>query len=144
MKNTIKHTFHYSHPVEDVWDYLTKPELIAQWLMENDFKPVVGHEFKFKTRPLPQFNFDGIAYCKVLEVVPLQKLSYTWKGGPGNGETNLDSVVVWTLTPTANGTELHLEHSGFVDENTTIFAAMDAGWGKNIAKIEELIKAAKV
>ncbi len=144
MKNTIKHTFHYSHSAEDVWEYLTKPELIAQWLMQNDFKPVVGHEFTFKTKPLPQFDFDGIAYCKVLEVVPFQKLSYTWKGGPGNGETNLDSVVVWTLTPTANGTELHLEHSGFVDKNTTIYAAMDAGWGKNIAKIEELIKAAKV
>ncbi|NLR82909.1 helix-turn-helix transcriptional regulator [Chitinophaga eiseniae] len=25
-----------------VWDYLIKPELMEQWLMKNDFQPVVG------------------------------------------------------------------------------------------------------
>lgn len=142
MNNTITHTIRYEHPPETVWEYLTKSELIEQWLMPNDFQPVVGCDFQFRTKPLPQFEFDGIAHCKVLEIEPFKKLSYTWKGGI-NGKTTLDSVVVWTLTPIATGTELHLEHSGYVDKNTAIYAAMDAGWLKNIKKIADLIIAAK-
>ncbi len=138
MTRTIKHSFFYAHAPEVVWEYLTKPELIAQWLMENDFEPSIGHAFTFKTRPLPDFDFDGIVYCKVLEIVPLKKLSYSWKGGPGNGKTNLDSVVSWTLVAKDNGTELLLEHSGLV-ENVNIYTTMDQGWLKNITKINELI-----
>ncbi len=143
MTKSIQHTFHYSHAPEVVWEYLTKSELIAQWLMPNDFKPIAGHDFQFKTKPLPQFEFDGIAYCKVLEIEPFKKLSYSWKGGI-DGKTTLDSIVVWTLTPTATGTELHLEHSGYVDSNTAIYAAMNAGWLKNIKKIADLIIAEKI
>lgn len=138
MKNTITHTILYEHSPEAVWEYLTNSELLAQWLMPNDFQPVVGHDFQFRTRPLPQFDFDGIAHCKVLEIIPFKKLSYTWKGGTNNKIT-LDSIVVWTLTPIATGTELHLEHSGFVDNNTAIYAAMDAGWLKNMKEINSLI-----
>lgn len=138
MKNTITHTILYEHSPEAVWEYLTNSELLAQWLMPNDFQPVVGHDFQFRTRPLPQFDFDGIAHCKVLEIIPFKKLSYTWKGGTNNKIT-LDSIVVWTLTPIATGTELHLEHSGFVDNNTAIYTAMDAGWLKNMKEINSLI-----
>jgi uncharacterized protein YndB with AHSA1/START domain len=63
--------------------------------------------------PLPDYNFDGIVYCKVLEVVPFKKLSYSWKSGPGNGGITIDSLVVWTLDPKEGGTQLLLEHSGF-------------------------------
>src|SRR6185312_3963344 len=140
MTKSIKHTYRYSHAPEAVWDYLTRPELIAQWLMPTDFKPEVGHEFNFTTRPMPQFGFNGVVYCKVLEIVPNKKLVYSWKGGPGDGVTfTLDSVVKWTLTPTADGTELHLEHSGFRAEQETAFTMMDAGWGQNIGKVDELI-----
>ena len=86
MTKSIQHTFHYSHAPEVVWEYLTKAELIAQWLMENNFEAIVGHDFQFRTRPLPQYEFDGIAYCKVLEIIPFSKLSYTWNGGPVHGE----------------------------------------------------------
>ncbi len=140
MAKSIKHSFHYSHKPETVWDYLTKPELIAQWLMANDFKPIVGHEFNFTTRPLPQFGFNGMIYCKVLEIIPFKKLVYSWKGGPGDSVAfTLDSIVTWILKPTEIGCELMLEHSGFRDENINAYTMMDIGWGKNIAKIEELL-----
>jgi len=139
---TIKHTFFYSHNPESVWEYLTKAELMAQWLMPSDFKPIVGHDFQFKTKPMPNFNFDGIIYCKVLELVPNKKLVYSWKGGPGNGSMTLDSKVIWTLSPKENGTELLLEHNGFATDEAMlqIFKVMDAGWLQNITKIAELIK----
>src|SRR5690348_13568117 len=113
MKKSIRQEFFYSHPVEDVWDYLTKPELIAQWLMLNDFKPVVGHDFFFRTKPIPQLQLDGNMACTVLAVDPLKKLSYSWRGGPSEGVVTFDTIVVWTLEQTADGTILRLEHSGF-------------------------------
>ena len=33
-------------PPEKVWRALTQPQLIEEWLMKNDFKPLVGHTFK--------------------------------------------------------------------------------------------------
>ena len=138
MSRTIKHTIFYSHAPELVWEYLTKVELIEQWLMKSDFLPVIGHEFMFQTRPLPQFDFDGNIYCKVLEVVPQRKLVYSWKGGPAPGKITMDSTVKWILTPRNNGTELQLEHSGLI-ENAGIYQAMNEGWWKNIKRIDELI-----
>lgn len=140
MKNNIEHTVFFPHQPKDVWEFLTKPELIEQWLMKNDFAPVVGQQFCFWTKPLPQFDFDGTAYCTVLEVMPFKKLSYTWKGGPAPGKITLDSVVEWTLHQKDNGTELQLVHSGFKTvENFNIFTAMNDGWFRNMNKIGELL-----
>ncbi len=138
MSKSIKHTVHYSHKSKDVWEYLTKPELIAQWLMPNDFKPIVGNEFQFRHSCLPEYNLDGIVYCKVLEIIPYKKLSYSWKAGPGEGKISLDSIVTITLIEKDNGTELTLQHDGFTSLNNSVFAIMDAGWLKNIKKINEL------
>jgi uncharacterized protein YndB with AHSA1/START domain len=138
MTKTITHELFFPNPPSVVWDYLTKAELISQWLMENDFLPVIGHEFQFRMHPVPQIDFDGIVYCKVLEMIPNKRLTYSWKCGPGNGKITLDSLVVWTLVPHENGTQLLLENSGFKEmENFAIFSAMDEGWLKNMKKIYE-------
>jgi uncharacterized protein YndB with AHSA1/START domain len=142
MNTTIRHQLFYSHPVEKVWDYLTKAELLSQWLMENNFQLIDGHEFQLRTNPHPDFDFDGIFYCKVLEIIPLKKLSYSWKGGPGNGKISLDSVVVWTLVEQENGTALLLEHSGFKNENSMLYASMNEGWLKKMQKIAQRLNAA--
>src|SRR3954465_14827457 len=105
MTQVIKHEYFFPHPIEAVWDYLTKSELMAQWLMKNDFQPIVGFDFQFRTGPIPSLDFDGIFYCKVLEIVPLKKLSYSWKSGPGNAEITLESVVMWKLQATDKGTQ---------------------------------------
>ena len=139
MEQTIKHTIFYNHPASVVWEYLTKPELIELWLMKTDLQPIVGHEFTFTTRPLPQFNFDGIMKCKMIEVVPNEKLSYTWVGGM-NGVISLDSIVVWKLTEKSGGTELVLEHTGFNEASAMAFGPMNEGWWRNINKITELLK----
>jgi uncharacterized protein YndB with AHSA1/START domain len=91
---------------------------------------------------MPQFDFDGIVYCKVLEIIPFKKLSYSWKAGPGDGKINLDSIVTWTLIAKDNGTELLLDHSGMM-ENADIYSAMNVGWQQNMSKIAERINAAQ-
>ncbi|HQQ95778.1 MAG TPA: SRPBCC domain-containing protein [Cyclobacteriaceae bacterium] len=140
MSRSIKHQFFFPHSPQKVWDYLTKPELMEKWLMKTNFVPLVGHEFQFKTNAIPSLNFDGVFYCKVLEIVPLEKLSYTWQSGPGNGEITLDSVVTWKLESTNNGTQLFLDHSGFQkEENLAFYNGLTDGWLKNLKKIDNLL-----
>lgn len=135
MERTICHTWLFEHPKELVWEYLTNSELIAQWLMANDFKPIVGHKFMFDTKPKVKVGFDGKVYGEVLEVRPYQLLSYSWKGGPGNGKITLDSVVTWTLAAKGNRTELTLEHAGFKGlRNFLAYFFMNAGWNGKIKK----------
>ena len=41
------------HPPEKLWRALTQPHLIAEWLMKNDFQPVIGHRFRLRNDPQP-------------------------------------------------------------------------------------------
>ena len=56
-----------AHPPAKVWRALTEPELMARWLMPNDFRLEVGHRFTFTTEPKKAVGFDGIVHCEVLE-----------------------------------------------------------------------------
>jgi len=143
MQTQIAHDLFFSHAPATVWEYLTNSELMELWLMKNDFKPVVGHQFTFRTNPIPAMDFDGIMYCTVLEIVPAEKLVYSWKGGPGEGKITLDSTVQWTLHPKDNGTELRLLHTGFKEtDNIMMVTAMDKGWFSNMNKIATLLNEA--
>lgn len=129
MENIIRHQYFYEYPPETVWEYLTDSNLLAEWLMANNFKPIVGHKFQFKAKAKVNIGFDGNIYCEVLEVLPCQKLSYSWCGGPGNGKITLDSIVTWTLREKNDGTELLLEHKGFKGfKNYISYLVMNKGW----------------
>ena len=144
MEKSINHRLFFNQAPSEVWEYLTRSELIELWLMKNDFQPIVGHEFQFRHNPLPDFNFNGIVNCKVLEIVPLKKLSYSWKGEGTDGNISLDSIVVWTLQEKDGGTELQIMHTGFTDQQHPMaFAAMNNGWLQNMQKIPVLIDKAK-
>ena len=135
MAKIIKYDLFFPNPPEVVWEYLTDAELIALWLMKNNFKPILGYEFQVTTKPMPDIQFDGIFYCKVLAIEPLKSLSYSWHFGPGDGTLNT-SVVDWTLTPLNNGTQLELIHRGFEGASfIDLFTGMSAGWPKQIQKL---------
>jgi uncharacterized protein YndB with AHSA1/START domain len=123
------------HPPEKVWRVLTEPDLIASWLMPNDFRPQVGHRFTMRTRPAP--GFDGIVHCEVLAVEPSRRLSYSWRGGSKERQgygAFLDTVVTWTLSPGAGGgTRLRLDHDGFTVEQESTFNILRQGWSTNVA-----------
>jgi uncharacterized protein YndB with AHSA1/START domain len=116
------------HPPKKVWRALTDAKLIATWLMENDFKPEVGHKFFFRAPPQP--HWDGKVECEVLEVSPQERLRYSWRGGAG--DFRIDTTVTWTLTPTATGTLLKLEHAGQM--NQFALDGMGKGWRGHIAE----------
>jgi uncharacterized protein YndB with AHSA1/START domain len=96
-----------AHPPAKVWRALTDPDLLARWLMPNDFRPAVGHAFTFRTDPRPGAGFDGVVHCEVLALDPERQLCISWRGGP------LDTTVTWTLVPEGRGTRLFLVHDGF-------------------------------
>jgi uncharacterized protein YndB with AHSA1/START domain len=119
------------HPAEKIWRALTQSRLIEEWLMKNDFQPVVGHPFNFRANPVP--NWNGIIDCEVLEVEPISRLSYSW------GSMGLKSVVAWTLTPTEGGTHLRMEHSGFRSEEDAAYKGATYGWNKFIGSLERVV-----
>lgn len=120
------------YAAEKIWRTLTTGELIARWLMPNDFVASVGHRFTFRTRPMG--DWDGIVTCEVRACDPPRLLRYSWKGGadsnPAYG-SRLNSTVTWTLTPVDGGTHLRMVHDGFVfPGNQSAYDAMSPGWGK--------------
>ncbi len=129
------------HSPEKVWRTLTQAEMIAQWLMPNDFEPLVGHRFNFKTKPVG--DWDGVVHCEVLEVAPRERLKYSWVGGSDSNSaygTKLNSTVTWTLTPVEGGaTRVRMEHAGFGPGNEFAYDAMSHGWGRILARIGKLI-----
>ena len=88
------------HPPEKLWRALTQPHLIEEWLMKNDFAPTVGHRFKLRG------EWGGVLDCEVLVVEPNKELAYTWNHVHDDAAFNLQSTVIFTLTPTAAGTKL--------------------------------------
>jgi uncharacterized protein YndB with AHSA1/START domain len=121
----------FPHPPEKVWRALTQGSLIEQWLMSNDFEPVVGHQFKFRSTPMP--NWDGIINSKVLVIEPTSRLSYSW------ASLGLESVVTWTLTPTKAGTHVRMEQSGFPSQESSYYKGANYGWQKFIGGLEQVL-----
>ena len=114
------------YPPEKIWRALTQPHLIAEWLMKNDFQPVVGHRFDLRAD-------WGAVDCRVLELEPNKTLSYTWAA------LGLESVVTWTLTPTGTGTHLRMEQSGFRSDQKQAYHGARAGWQRFFASLEQVV-----
>lgn len=136
MKRSIKLNWFYPYSAEVIWDCLTDPEKLKQWNNINKtgtFKPEIG--FKWTETSKPRKGWDGKMYFEVLEIVPLKKISYSFRGGPNPGQMTLDTVVTWILVPRENGTELHLHHTGFegIKGMMTSFI-MEKGWNKHFAQ----------
>ncbi|HVB68444.1 MAG TPA: SRPBCC domain-containing protein [Acetobacteraceae bacterium] len=114
------------HPPEKIWRALTQGHLIEDWLMQNDFEPVVGHRFTLRAD-------WGAVDCQVMAVEPNKALSYTW------GAYGLGSVVTWTLTPTGTGTHLRMEQSGFRPDQQQAYQGAKAGWPRFLAALEQVL-----
>jgi uncharacterized protein YndB with AHSA1/START domain len=108
-----------------VWHAITDPDAMKQWYFDlPGFQPTVGYEFTFNGR-----NKDRIYVhlCRVTEVIPGQKIAYTWKydGDPGM------STVTWELEPVGNKTRLRLTHEGlhtFPQTGDYARTNFEAGW----------------
>ena len=114
------------HPPERIWRALTQDHLIEEWLMKNDFKPVVGHRFNLRA------DWGAVA-GQVTAVEPNKTLSYTWAA------YGLESIVTWTLTPTSAGTHLRMEQSGFRPDQQRAYQGAKHGWQQFFAALEQAL-----
>jgi len=125
------------HAPELIWRALTESSLLAQWLLKNDFEPVVGHRCQFRSTPMPQWS--GIIDSEVLEVKPHSRLVYSWMPSGGEGHGGPTWVVTFTLTPTAAGTHLRMEQSGFQSEEGPDYKGAKYGWSNFLNNLDRVV-----
>ena len=119
----IEHEEMYPHPPERVWRALTDPTEIGVWLMPTDFAAQAGHKFTFDARPSL-----GIIDAEVLDVEPPRLLRCRWSGEFGQ------TVVTFTLTPVAGGTQLRVTHAGWDERARPQRDGFDQGWHDKLTK----------
>ncbi len=134
MKRDINIEWELPYSNENIWEMLTKLELVKQWAPAvNDFKAIEG--FEYEQHQKARGDWDGIIYHKVICIEPLKKLSYTFQSGPRKGIITMDTVVTFQLIPIENGTKLQLAHTGFIGfKNCLTSFILESGWKKQIAK----------
>jgi uncharacterized protein YndB with AHSA1/START domain len=128
------------HATEAIWKALTTSELMARWLHMTPvgFAAVKGTRFTYQTTPAGKW--DGVIHCEVLEVIPNERLVYSWKGGHESNNagygSRLDTIVTFTLARVEAGTRLRVVHSGFVlPKDEMAFRNMGGGWKKVVPDI---------
>ncbi|GAB7386272.1 SRPBCC domain-containing protein [Bacillaceae bacterium] len=132
----IRKTAVFNAPIEKVWEAVATSEGIAKWFMPNDFTPKAGHAFTLQS-PF------GPSPCKVLELEPPNRLSFSW----GDGWR-----VTFELKELDGKTEFTLIHSGWGEPDeiipgphethAVIRNRMDKGWDQIVN--EKLRKAVEV
>jgi len=130
---SISFEFDLPHRPEKVLRAITDPVLLSQWLLPVlDLELEPGAAFTFKAQPQP--GFDGIVNCRLLEIDVHRKLSWAWVVG------DIDTVVTFTLAPTASGTRLSLVQSGFKPNQKKNFSGARYGWRIMTGKLVDLLE----
>ena len=129
---SLSFEFDLHHLPEKVWRALTDPVLLTEWLLPViELKLEPGAAFTLKTQPQP--GWDGIVNCRFLEIEAQRKLSWRWVVG------DIDTVVTFTLTPTASGTRLSLVQSGFRPDQKQNLGGARYGWKMMGGKLVDLL-----
>lgn len=119
---------------EKVWKALTEKDQMRHLYFDVDgFEAVEGFQFQFVGQGTNGQDF--VHHCTVTEVIPEQKLQYSWQYEGYAGY----SLVTFILTETAAGTKIKVIHHGletfpqetkdFAKENFTL------GWNEIIGKL---------
>lgn len=127
----------YPFPPELVWDALTDRQAMAQWLMENDFEPKVGHRFQFRAKEAK--GWRGYVDCEVLAATKPSLLSYSWVGD----ESIPATTVTWRLEASPGGTTLRLSHTGFAGMKGFLVSKLilGPGWKKMMNRLVPVVLA---
>lgn len=134
MPKTLRLERNYPYRPEDVWVALTDPRAIAEWLMPNDFKPVVGHKFRLQVDPMP--GCGGLNECEVIECEPPRRLAYTWVVVPRDPSKPKPPAMTirWMLHPEQNRTRLVFEQTGLEVLTWWERFSMRFGWGTMVKR----------
>jgi uncharacterized protein YndB with AHSA1/START domain len=121
-------------PIQKVWNAVATSDGIAAWFMPNNFEPVNGYEFILKAGPF------GDSPCKVTELDPPNRLSFTW---------GKDWTLTFELVDLEGTTEFTLIHSGWDADSVTEFGEshaivrekMSGGWSGLTVALRNYVEA---
>jgi uncharacterized protein YndB with AHSA1/START domain len=122
----------FAHAPGKVWRALTEGPLLEQWLMKNDFAPVVGHRFQFRAEPKPYWN--GLVDSEVLEMTAPERLVLRWDSA------GQETVVTLTLEPTEKGVLLRLEQTGFKELQESNLKGAEYAWKKFVGQLDAVVE----
>jgi uncharacterized protein YndB with AHSA1/START domain len=126
---TVVHEVRIAHPIERVWDAITDRAALAQWLMQNDFEPRVGHVFHFDAGP-PRGRIEA----EVLDLEPPNRIQLRWM------IDGVATTVTITLRADGDATVLHLEHADIPAGPRPDF---DSGWVEKFDALTLVLKGDK-
>ena len=96
----------FDAPAEKIWQAITDKNQMKVWYFDlPEFRAEVGFEFQFIGGPEDR---QYLHICKITEVVPGKKLTYSWRYDGYEGE----SFVTFSLTAKGDKTLLRLTHRG--------------------------------
>jgi uncharacterized protein YndB with AHSA1/START domain len=131
MSLTLSLDFQYTTTIEKLWSAITDSNQLAKWVLNNDFKPIVGQHFQFRAEPNEWW--DGVIEGEVLIVDEPNRLSYSWASA---GEKH---TVTWTLQDLGDGkVNLHLEQVGF--SNAQGLEGAKYGWSAWCGELAKLLE----
>ena len=121
----VKKEITVNAPRETVWRYFEDPDLLAGWLMRNNFTGKLQKEFQFFAQP--SSDWDGTLYCKLVEFRRPTKLAFTWDANDIGGET----LVTIELIAQGDSTRIKLVHANFENASLDIAPIIErhaVGW----------------
>lgn len=127
--NTVTKELTINAARDTVWRHIADPDLLAAWLMRNNFSGDVGKDFQFSARP--SGDWDGVINCRLLEFDPPNRIVFTWDANDIGGET----LVTIELSEVAGGTRLRLIHANFENASFDIGPIVkrhEEGWSDHL------------
>lgn len=115
----------YPYGIDEVWEVLTAPELVAQWTTTGrggrpeGFDAQAGRTFRLVGKPT--IGWAGIVYCEILLVEAPHLLQYTWKG---DEHATAVTTVTYRLDPVPSATRFTWEHTGFTGPGGFVMARL--------------------
>ncbi|MEM9037473.1 MAG: SRPBCC family protein [Actinomycetota bacterium] len=129
MTDVVELAIHIEATPATVFRYFVDPERLVRWQgIEADIEPEPGGRMRIR------INQGAVALGEYLEVVPDERLVFTWGWEGNDGVPPGSSTVEVTLTPEAGGTTVTLVHRDLPDAQ----AATDhgAGWTHYLARLQ--------
>ena len=122
---TVRFERHYEVPPSKVWEALTDPAHLGQWLADATVDLRVGGVITVR------FD-DGTMNGSITRLDPPTVLAYTWHEAQAQ-----ESHVQWELLGSDGGTTLRLTHTRLAAESGSGFAA---GWHHHLERLDGVIE----
>ncbi len=116
-----------NHPVDRVWEALTEPSQLVQWLAAAEIDPAPGGRYALHFQ-----NIEHTHVGRVIRYEPPYLFEHTF-GDDANG------VVRWELEPDGDGCQLRLSHTVYASDELANFAS---GWHTHLELLEALLDGA--